>query len=657
MEEDKSILTNLKSIYIFDKIFSYIKDNNFKLKLLKYSKALKENFNIKKNEYINKYLDYCINEKDKNILFLSTLNDCDCKNFTEYKKTLQKYTIKYNIKQNALEEYFINLIEKGIKKEASDEIKINIYSPFLNHFINNYLEHLCFSININKIHNHSLNNDVSNIFKKMNESNINYKSLYIYLDKDDEEEKNFFKKIFSKSLNFIKFFNSLNINYDKIEKLTCDYFSPPKKYKSTSFYNSLLSSFQNKIKLIYLNLTIGGICNNIDIINEFKSLKYLYLKGFLFSQNLVINLQNLEEMSLIDCKGIKIIFDEMNINIKFLEIVRSSIKSNGKSIDLPNLETIILDENEIKLTNMIDFSSFKKIEKFCGSYDYLKNMNLTFLKYLELNEIQFNKVEKKEFTSVFKRIITLENLKEIKLKINSISSDCFYDIEGQNTSVTSLKIYFKDAINVDILNILLRLFPNITDIDIDSTSNQYYNMEKLEDIKMDKNLKIVKMNFNFDYLSFFKFKSLSFENLIELKLQFNLISPDELDINEFIFIFDSDNPFIFNSLKILSLIEFNYISGYKEKDIEKFLLKIFDKKFPNLEDLTLNCMRIYEKYYYNLLYNSFFLKHLKKLNLNLIFPYSNDKYSLKELKENFPNINFDKYESVSIGKIGENNNN
>jgi hypothetical protein len=214
----------------------------------------------------------------------------------------------------------------------------------------------------------------------MTQSNINYKSLYIYLHKDDEEEKNFFKKIFSKSLNFIKFFNSFNINYHKIEKLTCDYFSPPKKYKSTSFYNSLLSSFQNKNNLIYLNLTIGGICNNIDIINEFKSLKYLYLKGFLFSQNLVINLQNLEEMSLIDCKGIKIIFDEMNINIKFLEIVRSSIKSNGKSIDLPNLETIILDENEIKLTNMIDFSSFKKIEKFCGSYDYLKNMNLTFLK-------------------------------------------------------------------------------------------------------------------------------------------------------------------------------------------------------------------------------------------------------------------------------------
>mgnify|MGYP006873059065 CR=1 FL=1 len=138
----------------------------------------------------------------------------------------------------------------------------------MNDFIKNYLENLCFKINIYKIHSHNLNNDVSNIFKKMNESNINYKSLYFYLDKDEEEEKNFFKKIFPKSPNFNKLFTSLSINYDKIEKLTCIY-CPPKKYNSTTFYNSLLSSFPNKNKLIYLNLSTGRYYKSIQIIKIF----------------------------------------------------------------------------------------------------------------------------------------------------------------------------------------------------------------------------------------------------------------------------------------------------------------------------------------------------------------------------------------------------
>ena len=44
------------------------------------------------------------------------------------------------------------------------------------------------------------------------------------------------------------------------------------------------------------------------------------------------------------------------------------------------------------------------------------------------------------------------------------------------------------------------------------------------------------MNFNLDYIGFLRFNCPSFENLIELKINFNLIAPNELDINEFIFI-------------------------------------------------------------------------------------------------------------------------
>ena len=230
MEEEKSFLNYLKSNYIFDEITSYIEDKNFKFKLLNYSKELKEKFNIKKNVNINKYLDYCIKEKDKKTLFLSSLYSCDCKKFSGYQKTVKEYTKKYNINKNVLEEYILYLIENNIEKESSDEITIDICSPFLNHYIKNFLQKLHFEIDIKIIHNHNLNNDVSNIFKMMNESNINYKSLNINLDQDYQEENNFFKKIFSRNINFNNFFNSLNIKYDTIEKLTCRYFYPPKKY-------------------------------------------------------------------------------------------------------------------------------------------------------------------------------------------------------------------------------------------------------------------------------------------------------------------------------------------------------------------------------------------------------------------------------------------
>ena len=651
MEEEKSILNNLKSNYIFDEIISYIEDKNFKFKLLNYSKELQEKFNIKKNDYINKYLDYCINEDDKNKLFLTSLYYCDCKKYSEYQKTIKEYTKKYNIKKNDLEEYILNLIENRIKKESSDEIDINIYSPFLNHYVKKFLQNLSFKIDIYTINYHNLNNDASNIFKKMNESNINYKSLNIFLD--DEEENNFFKKIFSKNINFINFFNSLSINYDKIEKLTCSYFNPPKKYISTNFYNSLLSSFQNKNNLIYLDLKIEGICNNIDIINEFKSLKYLYLNGFHFTQNLVINLQNLEEISIIYCRGIKIIFDEMNKNIKFLKIVASSIESSGKSIDLPNLETIILDTNLMQFNNIIDFSSFKKIEKFCGSYDYLNNMNLAFLKNLELTDIDVNKDKIKEFASIFQRIINLENLKEIKLNIRHLSPEYFNDIKGQNKYVTNLKIIFNENILVDALNILLKIFPNITEIDINSIYNSFIDIKKIEEIKMEENIKITKMNFNFDFLYIIKFNFLSFENIIELKLKFTLINLNISDINKFINIFNSNNPIKFSSLKILSLIENNNVFGSGEKDIERFLNTAINKLMPNLEDLTLKCTRLYEKYYYNQLYEKILLFNLKRIDLKLINPDSYHTYSLKELKEMFPKINFHKFERVLIERYDQ----
>ncbi len=278
---------------------------------------------------------------------------------------------------------------------------------------------------------------------------------------------------------------------------------------------------------------------------------------------------------------------------------------------------------------------------------------MTFLKNLEIKENSLFEDKKKEFTSLFERIIALENLNEFKLNISYVASECFNDIKGQNKYVTNLKIIFNEKILVNLLNFLLKIFPNITDIDIDSPYNDIFGIKKIEEIKMDENLKITKMNFNFDYLYFIKLNYLSFENLIELKLKFDQIKPDISDINKFINIFVCNNPIKFSSLKVLSLIENQSAFGSDEKDIEIFLNKINNKLMANLEDLTLQCTRLYGKNYYKQLYEAILLFKLKKIDLKLIRPNSCDTYSLKELKEMFPNINFGKFESVLIERYDE----
>ena len=44
---------------------------------------------------------------------------------------------------------------------------------------------------------------------------------------------------------------------------------------------------------------------------------------------------------------------------------------------------------------------------------------------------------------------------------------------------------------------------------------------------------------------------------------------------------------------------------------------------------------------------------MKKIDLKLINPISRDNYSLKELKEIFPNINFCKFENVWIERYNQ----
>ena len=52
--EDNTLFKNIKSSFLLEKIFSYIKENQL-LKIIKYNKSLQKRLNININNYINYY--------------------------------------------------------------------------------------------------------------------------------------------------------------------------------------------------------------------------------------------------------------------------------------------------------------------------------------------------------------------------------------------------------------------------------------------------------------------------------------------------------------------------------------------------------------------------------------------------------------------------
>ena len=109
--EEKSILEKISSKYIFEGIFNYINNQNFKMKLLCYSKALQKKININiidyiaginPNEYLAIYNYKSLNGKFNKNNVISKLNE--------------KLNEKYGVDINIIKLYIIYIFKKNIKK-------------------------------------------------------------------------------------------------------------------------------------------------------------------------------------------------------------------------------------------------------------------------------------------------------------------------------------------------------------------------------------------------------------------------------------------------------------------------------------------------------------------------------------------------------------
>ena len=242
---------NINSKYIMDKIFDYIMDFNYKLKLLKYSKKYKKKFEIKLDNYKIRYYLQKFNDFDE---FISKPKDFYFENLQN--NHLQDVLLRYEINLDLFQKLIINYYNYYSLKD--DEVigkNITIFSPVFDILSKSpfFSEKFSIYINPSTIVFYDLTEKYINTFSKLNELKLHY-SIYC---------RNY--------RNPIDYLRGLGVDFNKIKKI-CFWNEGRDDFNLSNNSNLFLSSFfsfKNLEKnLIYLSLELcwGGVQEMILII-------------------------------------------------------------------------------------------------------------------------------------------------------------------------------------------------------------------------------------------------------------------------------------------------------------------------------------------------------------------------------------------------------
>ena len=456
----------------------------------------------------------------------------------------------------------------------------------------------------------------------MNKLNSKYSS--IILDYKDSNDINL-KKI--------------NINFNKIKKLkiiqnNCIDFN--------NLFNYFFTLGNPGNNLCYLNLTRNFKNQEIEPktftnLNNFKSLKYLYLNGFNFKTNFIIKLDYLESLVIINSKDI--IFTEKNsLNLKNLELFFNTNVKPLSFLKLPVLEKCYLCSKE-NFKEIIDFSSLKNVKNLkigLKSFIFFDNSYL-----LSKLKIFSNSYEPKENElQMWSKIFDLKNLKDITLAIYKLGIDSINGIKGENESIIEMKLYMyyiKDCILYD----FKKRFPNLSNLYI-----HYINKEGKTNLEIKENKKS-------------KIKRINLYIKGDGNIIFFIHNYETLETVEFCFLneianFEKTFPIFNNKCNICfkSLNEFKLIYKYdtNKTDILNNIYQNLDF-MPYLKKFTLSLNQ------YSCDKNKYlkFIQKILSLKLEFIKIGINDDnnknyYTFKELKEIAPIINVRDFENIRIKK-------
>ena len=518
--QNKKLINSIKSKYILKHIISFIKDKNFHFKLFTYSQLYQKKLDINLIYYKKIYLKNICNIDD----FLLQYN-------YDKKKLNKKYNnflIENKLNKKKFEKliYDINNEENDITTNKLYQKKISIDSPLFDiisktkSFENNYIIYIPQDI----IAKYKLKRKYINFFNKLNNNNIKYSSIdYVFPKKTK-----------------ITYLKQLNIDFTKIKRLKIEkdfnYSTPEYNIKTFTdnnfFFGNFFSINNIKNNLVFLDIICNCYLkpNLFENINNFKSLKYLYLTTFIFERNFFIKLNNLKILSCINCKNINIceninykeLTEYKNYEIQNIEIFEKFKMENLEILDLgnnkisdikvlekcklKNLKILNLYSNYISDIKIFEKVKFKELEVFNLSYNKISDINI-------LEKVDFKKLKILYlFTNLISNIEVLEKVKFDKLEILNLAGNFIKDInilEFVNlkelkdldlsfniiTDITvlekvqfeKLEILFLRGNLISDINILEKVnFKELKELDLNN--NKIFDIKVLEKIKF-KNLK------------------------------------------------------------------------------------------------------------------------------------------------------------------------
>ena len=279
--EIKEILGGLKSSYIFDIIFSYIKNKNYKYKLFIHSKTFQNKNKINLFDYQRKYI---------NKIGIKIYTYFSSKYYSKFEKEnlknkFREDSLTFNVTKEVFQNYLDDFFKNYHKKNC---FLIDIYSPFFEFLsTKEYFKEL-FSIQANLDSN--LENDYIMAFDKLNKLKSEYSSLDFFINHNINFEIDKWKKY--------------NINTNQIKKLNIfeTYENNDLKDKLIEFIRNIINfeNFKNNLKEfeIHFKKYCSFNSSSIENINNFKNLEILKLSGLHFSSAFILNLYNLKELEL-----------------------------------------------------------------------------------------------------------------------------------------------------------------------------------------------------------------------------------------------------------------------------------------------------------------------------------------------------------------------
>ena len=188
------------------------------------------------------------------------------------------------------------------------------------------------------------------IFNNINKTN---KSISIYYTIYDI--RNPYLKLLLSNINRIKRL-ILNITTEN-----------PSEKDLNAFFETFFSIKDISNDLIYLKIECnkynkGSISSNLfEKINDFKLLKYLYIKNLNFNGYLCLNLNKLNLLSVYNCNIIYALKNAMNKELKVLNVYSGNI-SNLEALEKSNsLEILKLTKIELSNINILEKVNFKEL--------------------------------------------------------------------------------------------------------------------------------------------------------------------------------------------------------------------------------------------------------------------------------------------------------